>query len=124
MKCRFKLLGFSLLLMINIVNAGAFKTTCHSRANCAGVNESITWNGQEPHWWRVFSVHSSRKLPQHAENTFMKYGKRCAVVHWTEAQDEHNPWVVDGYHFYMALNGNEIYDCFTTATGCNLTEGW
>ncbi|HWW39648.1 hypothetical protein [Pedobacter sp.] len=124
MQYSFKLLGISVLLLSTATHAGTFKTTCHSRANCAGVNESITWNGQEEHWWRVFSIHRSKKLGDHSENTFMKYGHRCAIVHWTEAQDEHNPWVVEGYHFYMDLNGYEVYDCYTYATGCNLTEGW
>lgn len=120
----FKLLVIPMVFLSTISNAGAFKTTCHSRANCAGINESITWNGVEEHWWRVFSVHRSLKRGTHNENTFMKYGHRCAVVHALDGIDLYDPWTVEGYHFFMDLNGYEVYDCYTYAMTCNITEGW
>ena len=116
---------FTLLLLATITShAGTFKTTCHSRANCANVNESITWNGLEEHWWRVYSVHATAKRGAHNENTFMKFGHRCAVVHISDFMNLYDPWTVQGYHFYMDVNGYEIYDCYTVATGCNLGQGW
>lgn len=39
------------------VNAGVVAPTAHSRANCGGFNESITWHLGHSYWWRVESHH-------------------------------------------------------------------
>ena len=52
-----KAAGCALLLVTVVSHAGFYGNTAHSRGNCMGFNESITWNWSEYHWWEVESVH-------------------------------------------------------------------
>lgn len=105
--------------------AGFFGTTAHSRANCLTFVESVTWNALESHWWRVKSLHTSAKGANHLVDTFMAYTWRAAAYHAGESnKDLHDPWVSQGYHFYMGNNGKEVYDAYTYATDCSAYDGW
>jgi hypothetical protein len=99
------------------------RTTCHSRANCGGINESITWNALQSFDWKVISYHSYKKELQHVINTGFTHTWRQAVVHWTEAYANPN-WFVEGLHFYIGYNGREVYDMNTQAQDCSIYDGW
>ena len=121
--------GVALSCVINLIStishAGLFGNTAHSRANCLTFNESVTWNAQESHWWRVKSLHTSAKGAQHLIDTFMAYTWRAAAYHVGESnKDLHDPWTAQGYHFYLADNGKEIYDAYTISTDCSAYDGW
>ena len=121
--------GVALSCVINLLSntsqAGLFGITAHSRANCLTFNESVTWNAQESHWWRVKSLHTSAKGAQHLVDTFMAYTWRAAAYHAGESnKDLHDPWTAQGYHFYLADNGKEIYDVYTMSTDCSAYDGW
>lgn len=106
-------------------HAGLFGTTSHSRANCVTFNESVTWNAKESHWWRVKSLHTSEKGANHIVDTFMANTWRAAAYHSGESnRDLHDPWMAQGYHFYLANNGKEIYDSYTSSTDCSAYDGW
>lgn len=110
--------------IITSSQAGVFGTTSHSRANCATFNESVTWNKNESHWWRVKSLHQSERGEAHLVDTGMAYTWRAAAFHAGEALGERTgQWYVQGYHFYLN-NGREIYDSYTSADGCNQYDGW
>ena len=111
------------------VNAGVWNTTAHSRANCASINESITWNGHKSFTWEVVSVHwyktGTRNETSHSIDTGMNYTWRAAAMHIGEAaRDPTTDWRVQGYHFYLNNNGIKIYDVYTEAVDCNIYDGW
>lgn len=109
------------------LHAGFWGTTAHSRANCFGFNESITWNGHNSFWWRVESVHFDNKGGgrDHSINTGMNYTWRAAAYHMGEWEGKTaDNWHVQGYHFYRNDNGREVYDTFTDSFDCNQYDGW
>lgn len=106
-------------------HAGIWGTTAHSRANCFGFNESITWNAHEFHWWRVESVHFHKNGTNHKINTGMNWTWRAAAFHTGEWEGPSgNNWRVQGYHFYRNNNGREVYDVYTEAVDCSIYDGW
>ena len=121
--------GSVLSLLLDLIcttsHAGFFSTTAHSRANCLTFNESVTWNARESHWWRVKSLHTSAKGANHLVDTFMAYTQRAAAYHVGESnKDLHDPWMAQGYHFYLDGQGREIYDAYTSSTDCSAYDGW
>lgn len=103
--------------------SGAYWATAHSRANCAGFNESITWWLAHHHWWQVKSYHTSPRGPAHLLNTGMNYTWRAAAYHMREAY-QGDGWAVKGLHFYRGTNGQTIFDVQTIATDCSIYDGW
>lgn len=119
------IIGVVLLHITSFSYAGFFGNTAHSRANCLTFNESVTWNAQEHHWWRVKSLHTAERGQQHLVDTLMAYTWRAAAYHAGESKDLHNPWTAEGYHFYMdEQTGKVIYDVYTISTDCSAYDGW
>ena len=60
-------------------NSGIIAPTAHSRANCFGNNESITWMLGQSFDWRVESHHYPKgwSQPHHIVNTGTLYPWRC-----------------------------------------------
>lgn len=103
--------------------------TAHSRANCYGFNESITWNWEEYHWWEVRSFHHKIRGdgPQdHNIIDFMRYTWRSAAYDFfKDPAGQNADWYqVQGYHFYMNDNGAKVYDAYTEARDCSIYDGW
>ena len=69
------------------VYAGVASPTAHSRANCFGFNESITWHLGHSYYWRVESHHYpwGWSRPHHIINTDTQYTWRAAAYHMNEA---------------------------------------
>jgi len=119
-----KLLISLAVAMPVVAHAGVVATTAHSRANCVGFNESITWYLGHSFWWRVESHHFltvNSARPEHVLNTGKSYTWRAAAYHPTESYTGH--WYVRGYHYYYPY-GNEVLDVTTGATDCNIYDGW
>lgn len=118
---------FLSLIMIAHAHAGWYASTAHSRANCYGFNESITWNWTEYHWWKVISLHFRVHGSgfDHKTDAWMAYTWRAAAFHMGEWEgDKANNWRVQGYHFYMRNDGVVIYDAYTQSVDCNMYDGW
>lgn len=126
MKMKIIILGLCAELVSFNSWAGFSATTCHSRANCATFNESITWNYLEAHWWQVISTHTPRHGAPHVMDTGMHYTRRAAAVHVGEATDvKNNPWKVQGMHFYQACSTcKKVYDYYTESVDCSGYNGW
>lgn len=45
----------------SIVNAGFWEFTMHSRANCSGFNESISWHFKHQYWLLTYTKHTNPK---------------------------------------------------------------
>lgn len=106
--------------------AGFWYNTAHSRANCMGFNESVTWNALEWHYWRVQSIHFHNYFNiSHMIDTFMNFTWRAAAYHMGEWEGERaDNWHVQGYHYYQDPDGRQIYDNFTDAYDCRQYDGW
>ncbi len=127
MKC---IVGLARVLLIiglftsSNLHAGFAANTSHSRANCVGFNESITWHYLEPHWWQVVSIHS-RNAGRHDIDTGMNWTWRAAALHVGEITKLHDIWKVQGYHFYQdCATCRKVYDWYTEATDCSIYDGW
>ncbi len=57
MRNKAKILIFSSALVCSAANAGFHEFTMHSRANCGGFNESISWHFNHSYWLLTNSVH-------------------------------------------------------------------
>lgn len=108
-------------------HAGISAPTAHSRANCGGFNESVTWHLGHSYWWRVESHHflsMSHLTPHHILNTGTEKTWRCIAYHGTEGYSSRGDhWYVVGYHFFYP-NGREVLDTKTMAADCGLEGGW
>lgn len=126
-----KLLGnmaaIGLLSCSMMAHSGVIAPTAHSRANCAGFNESVTWQYNHSFWWRVESHHFLSLgdiRPHHILNTGTNLTWRAAAYHATEAYSSRGDhWYVSGYHFFYP-SGREMLDVITMATDCNIYDGW
>ena len=125
MKIKKKIVCSVLIALAANAYAGWNGNTAHSRANCVGFNESVTWNWQEYHWWEVRSVHmptaGQRGVP-HSVTDWMKYTWRSAA--FDNADNFQGFWMSQGYHFFMDDYGRKIYDAYTEATDCKQYDGW
>ena len=129
MRCIGKIIGITLFCSTSVSNAGFYANTAHSRGNCMGFNESITWNWSEYHWWEVKSVHFRERGSgpiTHDITAFMQYTWRCAALDfWADPAggNADNYWV-QGYHFFMNSNGQKIFDVYTQSGNCSGYNGW
>ena len=122
-----KLSACALFSCVITANAGVVAPTAHSRANCAGFNESITWQLGYSYWWRVESHHFlsiGDARPHHILNTGKNLTWRAAAYHATEGYSSRGDhWYVAGYHFFYP-NGREVLDTTTMAIDCSIYDGW
>ncbi len=122
-------MGCALAALSFTSSAGWYANTAHSRANCVGFNESITWNWSEYHWWEVRSTHFYQKgngPGTHQLISWMAYTWRAAALdYFTDPAGEKadNYWV-QGYHFYLDNDGKKVYDAYTQAGDCAIYDGW
>lgn len=116
----------SLILVISNCYAGLAGVTAHSRANCAGFNESVTWYAGHYYDWRVESHHFPEgwSQPLHILNTGTQNTWRAIAYHGTEAYSTRgDAWWVNGFHFYYP-NGRERLDVMTSVGDCSIYDGW
>jgi hypothetical protein len=127
MKITIILTGILIFLVPMACYSGISAPTAHSRANCNGYNESVTWQLNHSYFWRVESHHFptvTSSLPAHILNTGKFFTWRAVAYHPTEAYSSRgDKWYVKGYHFYYP-NGKEVLDVVTTATDCSIYDGW
>ncbi|MGQ3887538.1 hypothetical protein ACQUW5_00725 [Legionella sp. CNM-1927-20] len=118
--------GVTLLSISACPSAGVWGPTAHSRANCFGFNESITWHANNNYYWRVESHHFPKgaSKPAHILNTGTQYTWRAAAYHATEAYSTRgDQWWVNGFHFWYP-NGKERLDVMTSVGDCSIYDGW
>jgi hypothetical protein len=127
MMCIKQLAGIIMISASISSYAGVAAPTAHSRANCGGFNESITWQLGHSYWWRVESHHFlsiGDARPNHVINTGKNMTWRAAAYHATEGYSTRGDrWYVAGYHFYYP-NGREVLDVTTMAIDCSIYDGW
>lgn len=116
-----KLLLICSILLSFESNAGMKSLTWHSRANCVGFNESVTWELRKSWDLETSSSHSGQNHPD---------------WHWV-TDDKRNTWRSIGYHFpegnqngwhvlgsHIVFNGPKRTYYTTEADDCNIYDGW
>lgn len=125
MKCIEKITGLAFLCLSLNIQAGAWETSVHSRANCFN-NESITWNGNQAYDWQVVSFHNydlnAPSKGYHYIDTGMSYTWRQAAVHWNESAPG-GTYFVSGFHYFLD-RGRRILDANTQVSDCSIYDGW
>lgn len=114
------------LLISSAAHAGLWGPTAHSRANCAGFNETVTWQAGHSYLWRVESHHYPKgwTRPHHILKSNREVTWRSIAYHATEAYSSRGDgWWVTGYHFFYP-NGKEILDTMTSVGDCSIYDGW
>lgn len=113
-------------------HAGFWGNTAHSRANCAGFNESITWNALASHYWEVHSHHYVSVGDSHPAHVLMdklRYTWRSAAYHAMEAYSSRgDKWYVYGVHWWVPGDNPQKQkmriDVTTMGTDCSGYNGW
>lgn len=115
---------FAIIMASGASEAGINATTVHSRANCFGFNESITWWLGNAYNWKVVSIHDSHdsRLGYHVIDTGYQVTWRQAAYHPHEAWAKWG-YTVSGFHFLAGWGGGR-YFADTFADDCGLENGW
>jgi hypothetical protein len=117
--------GIVLLSASTASNAAFNMLTCHARANCAGVNESICWDMTGNWMLKTRSVHQplDRRIARCDITTGWEYTRRNAVVHWVESQRIRYQFV-EGSHWLMNQNKRVILIGYELVSDCSIYNGW
>jgi len=119
-----KIVLTSLIAIHSIANAGVNGLTFHSRANCGGFNESISWNAKGSHRMKTESYHFYPKshTQYHLVVDAMRVTWRSAAYHMYEGYEKQG-WHVVGHHIMPVHNKPQIVQ-FTEADDCIFYDGW
>lgn len=118
----------AILLLTTTTNshAGFYAFTMHSRANCGGFNESVSWHWQHLYNLITYSNHTSTN-PKFwwicNINTLLMKTSRSAAYHWAEGYAG-GGWTVRGAHYIQNNNQNITLLKKTEATDCAIYDGW
>lgn len=121
-----KLVGIALTAISLSSFSGIDGLTHHSRANCAGFNETVTWWLGHSVSARVESHHYpecllGRDRNKHIVQTVKSSSWRHAAYHPTESYS--GTYCVVGNHF-MYIKGVEHLIQSESVTDCNIYDGW
>lgn len=117
-----RILILLLMLASSSANAGLYLFTTHSRANCLGFNESISWH--KGHYYKLMttSYHFHQDRFIHALEQPWDTTWRSAAYHMTEGYAG-GGWAVTGLHYQMV--GGKVYRIATSnAHDCSFYDGW
>lgn len=116
------ILATLLLFFTGLTNAGVVAFTMHSRANCVGFNESISWHLGYSYWLRTKSQHIYDSQIQHTVDTGKEYTWRSAAYHVGDSFM--SGWSVRGLHYGYGEKGQiQLYE-ITYARDCSIYDGW
>ena len=122
MRCFKSMVALLLVALCLNAKAGVTAITYHSRANCVGFNESISWRLGTSYWFQTYSQHFkniSDAVPNHMLDTGAASTWRSAAYHATEG---YGGWFVKGWHYFY--DGRDWVLIMTQATDCSIYDGW
>lgn len=115
--------GLSLIALSMSAHSGFYAFTMHSRANCVGFNESVSWHFNHPNYLITWSQHSHADVPFQCNLNSDGWRKtwRAAAYHYAEG---YGGWYVLGNHWTMNDRGDPVKLAVTDAVDCNIYDGW
>lgn len=121
-----KIIGAIFLFCMSNGYAGFWAFTMHSRANCVGFNESVSWHFGHSYMLMTYSNHSSTKPSNWWKcriNTPFENTWRSAAYHYAEGL-EGDEWTSIGSHYTKNAQGNVVLLMQTEGTDCSGYDGW
>jgi len=115
---------FLLMPILTSPSHAAFdRFSIHSRGNCVGFNESISWEWGHS---RTLLTYTSHTHPQKKYSCYFNSGGwsdtwRSAALHINEG---YGGWSVRGYHYGKDQRGNQIFYGETFSEDCGGYNGW
>ena len=120
-----KLIGTFLLIfaLSGTSSAAINKLSHHSRANCGGFNESVSWELGVMHITWVLSEHTDIRgsTYSHAMASGWQDTWRNAEYHATEG---YGGWITHGTHWMMDRDGRAYIVWNEYTDNCKLYDGW
>lgn len=118
-----KIIGLSLLSFSSVSYAGFEAFTMHSRANCVGFNESVSWHWNHPRDLITWTTHQNSKATYSCEFNSGGWSRtwRAAALHFSEG---YGGWYVRGFHWGLNRNLDPVKLADTEAVDCNIYDGW
>jgi hypothetical protein len=102
--------------------AGLHGLTHHSRANCIGFNESISWHAGNAYWMWVVSRHRHVNGADHQLVADWSYTWRSAAYHTNEGK---GGWSVEGHHWMKESEAGMPYQVAEeNVDDCSIYDGW
>lgn len=119
-----KILVFCLLLLaVRQANAAINGISHHSRANCVGFNESVSWDWTHNWLFWVNSEHLDERSGAliHTIVSGWQTTWRNAAYHFPEGR---SGWTVHGFHWMMYSNGQPFLAAEEYVDDCSIYDGW
>lgn len=118
-----KILLIISMMMCNASQAGFNALTYHSRANCAGFNETISWHAGHAYW--LWTVSRHRNADKHIDHQLVANWAntwRSAAYHATEG---YGGWTVEGHHWIKENEWGMPYEVANEyVADCSIYDGW
>lgn len=104
--------------------SGVKNLTHHSRANCVGFNESVSWELGRNWWLWVNSEHINVNTGRviHALASGWQLTWRNAMFHFPEGHSM--DWKVKGSHYMLQSNGKPFIAAEEYISDCSIYDGW
>jgi len=113
-----------LLAVLGHSFAGVKLLTHHSRANCLGFNETVSWHAGHHYWFWVNSRHRFKngKLDHQTILGWINTW-RAANYHWPEGSS--GGWTVEGHHWMRNSQASMPYQVTQEfVADCSIYDGW
>lgn len=112
----------SLVMSLN-ASAGLVNLTFHSRANCMGFNETVTWHAG--HTYQLWTVSRHRFRGEQLDHQLVANWAqtwRSAAFHTTEGYAD---WTVEGHHWTRDNEWTMPYQLAEeVVSDCSIYDGW
>jgi hypothetical protein len=115
--------AFALTSATLTANAGFFRWTSYSVANCFGVNKTVAWWNEHPQQRLTESIHfDNHGNGNHKLSTGWIVADNCSVGHTKEWEGPRaDKWHVQGYNYYWDYRLGSVYDWYSDAFDCNVS---
>ena len=103
--------------------AGVYELTHHSRANCVGFNETVSWYAGHHYWFWVVSRHrNAEKKADHQVIADWAWTWRAAAYHTNEGW---GGWTVEGHHWGRSDMSSLPFEVTSEfIVDCSSYDGW
>ena len=123
---KIKIFFFTLMLGMGMsvdASAGIYGLTYHSRSNCGGFNETVSWHAKHYYWfWTVSRHRNTAKRIDHQLVANWAYTWRSAAYHATEG---YGGWSVEGHHWVRETEYGMPYETAQEfIVDCSIYDGW
>lgn len=117
-----RLLTIALISICLTAKAGLHERTIHSRANCFGNNESITWHAGHSYRLKTYSAHIDMFSNMHEIKDNWRTTWRSAAVHWDEAYVGDSYTVIGNHWINEGGKPRKLGE--TVSRDCSGYDGW